>query len=392
MKRANGKGTLYRRKGSPVWYTRILIGGKWVRKSTGKKKRSEAAKVLDEYAVGSDLPDTARLAAVEAILKANRPKTPTFDEAWDLYTRHPKNVDQSEGAQENDLGRWRVFTRWIGGYRGGDRCRINQDAAHPDVERIGDVTQDIATEFVTWAKASASPSTVNRYIRVCRRVWEFAKAEQNPWREFPFIRGEAHKRRRLTQEELKRLIESATGEMRTLFVIGAYTGLRLGDAAHVTWEQVDAANGVIRLRPHKTVYSSGTWVRLPLHRVLAEALGQPKRDGYILPEMASWPQWKLSNAVQAHFEVCGLGESVKTEGYKRRTAVVGFHSLRSTFVSMMVEAGVPLAIVRALVGHVDEEITLRYYRMEEERARAEIAKLPDFTAGTLQTPEFQARG
>ena len=71
---------------------------------------------------------------------------------------------------------------------------------------------------------------------------------------------------------------------------------------------------------------------------------------------------------------------------------MGFHSLRSTFVSMMVEAGVPLAIVRALVGHVDEEITLRYYRMEEERARAEIAKLPDFTAGTLQTPEFQARG
>ena len=36
MKRANGKGTLYRRKGSLVWYTRILIGGKWVRKSTGK--------------------------------------------------------------------------------------------------------------------------------------------------------------------------------------------------------------------------------------------------------------------------------------------------------------------------------------------------------------------
>ena len=40
-----------------------------------------------------------------------------------------------------------------------------------------------------WAKKTASPSTVNRYIRVCSRVWEFAKAEQNPWLEFPFIRG-----------------------------------------------------------------------------------------------------------------------------------------------------------------------------------------------------------
>ena len=56
MKRANGKGTLYRRKGSPVWYTRILIGGKWVRKSTGKTKRSEAAKVLDGVAVGKCAP------------------------------------------------------------------------------------------------------------------------------------------------------------------------------------------------------------------------------------------------------------------------------------------------------------------------------------------------
>lgn len=380
MKRANGRGTLYQREGSPMWYTKILIGGKWVRKSTGKTDRAEAEKVLNEYAVGSDLPDDARLAAVEAILKARRSNSPTFDEAWDQYTRHPKNVDQSEGAQGIDLGRWRVFTRWIGGYQGGDRCRINQDAAHPEAQRLEDVTQDIATEFVSWAKASASPSTVNRYIRVCRRVWEFAKAEQNPWREFPFIKGEANKRRRLTLEELKRLIESATGEMRTLFVIGAYTGLRLGDAAHVTWEQVDAANGIIRLRPHKTVYSSGTWVHLPMHRVLAANLGKPKKRGFITPEMASWPQWKLSDAVQAHFEVCGLGESIKAEGYKRHTAVVGFHSLRSTFVSIMVEAGVPLAIIRALVGHVDEEITLRYYRMEEERARAEIAKLPDFTA------------
>ena len=31
-----------------------------------------------------------------------------------------------------------------------------------------------------WAKKTASPSTVNRYFRVCRRVWEFARAEQNP--------------------------------------------------------------------------------------------------------------------------------------------------------------------------------------------------------------------
>ncbi|MGN0851814.1 MAG: tyrosine-type recombinase/integrase [Kiritimatiellia bacterium] len=380
MKRTNGSGTLYRRTGSDIWYTRILIGGKWVRKSTGETDRAKAEKILDEYATGHDLPDDARLAAVEAILKARRSHSPTFAEAWDLYTRHPKNADQSQGAQGIDLGRWRVFTRWAGGYQGGDRCRINQDAAHPEVERLEDVTQDIASEFVAWARGTVSPSTVNRYIRVCRRIWDFAKAERNPWVDFPHLKTDAQKRRRLTPEELTRLIESATGEMRTLFVIGAYTGLRLGDAAHVTWEQVDAAAGIIRLRPHKTIYSAGTWVHLPMHRVLSRQLGKPKKRGYVTPEMASWPQWKLSDAAQAHFEVCGLAERRKADGYKRHTAVVGFHSLRSTFVSLMVDAGVPLAIVRALVGHVDEEITLRYYRMEEERARAEIDKLPDFTA------------
>lgn len=379
MKRANNRGTLYRRKPGGVWYTKIMIAGKWVRHSTGVTDREAAEKVLNQYAVGSDLPEVARLAAVKALIEEKRAPSATIEEAWEVYIRHPKNANQTAAAQEVDGGRYRAFVRWLHGYDGGPRCRINCPPSFPQAEKIGDVTPEIATAFVTWAKAHSSPATVNKYVRVLRRVWEFNRARENPWADFAKIAENAHQKRAFGIEELQKIVGQASGELRTLFVIGAYTGARLGDCAKFTWDRVDADRGIIRLRPHKTQYSSGIWIEFPMHPALAAALGRPKKRGYILPTLATLPEWKLSDTVQGHLAACGFGESVKLETHRRRTAITGFHSLRSTFVSLMADFGAPLAMVQALVGHVSAEMTMRYYRQDLERSRIEIAKLPDFT-------------
>jgi len=48
-------------------------------------------------------------------------------------------------------------------------------------------------------------------------------------------RAAPNSRRELTIEELRRVCNAATGELRTLLAIGTYTGLRLGDAATLRW-------------------------------------------------------------------------------------------------------------------------------------------------------------
>ena len=85
--------------------------------------------------------------------------------------------------------------------------------------------------------------------------------------------------------------------------------------------------------------------------------------------------WKVSAAVQAHFRECGLEDPVKHDDYNKASSVVGFHSLRSTFITRLGEAGVPLPVVRDMVGHVSEEMTMRYFRSDDAMAKRAIEAL-----------------
>lgn len=157
--------------------------------------------------------------------------------------------------------------------------------------------------------------------------------------------------------------------MRTLFILGAYTGMRLGDCQRFRWEMVAGSRLMVRTSKTKRLAA------IPIHPTLAAALGPVKKKGYLMPELAAWPEWKMSEAVQRHFIDCGFEPPVERAGYKRKMGVVGFHSMRSTFITRLGEAGVPLAVVREMVGHVSEEMSQRYFRADAEMAAKAIAAL-----------------
>ena len=95
-----------------------------------------------------------------------------------------------------------------------------------------------------------------------------------------------HVRRELTVEELTRVCGKLEGEMRLLFALGIYTGLRLGDCATMEWGKIDLARGFLQTNPHKT---SKTLVRIPLHPTLAGMLSEiPSNEhtGFVLKEIA----------------------------------------------------------------------------------------------------------
>ena len=151
----------------------------------------------------------------------------------------------------------------------------------------------------------------------------------------------------------------------------------MSDCAAVRWEDFSKDLSVLRIKPHKTKDSSGVLVSLPVHHALKEILKSDKgnRKGYLSPFYAAAPRWRLSKDAMGVFEKCGLLESAKMEGYRHSVPVVGFHSFRASFVTAMCEAGAPLAMVQAIVGHVSAEITQMYYRADTERARAYLEKL-----------------
>ena len=351
-RRANGAGTLYRRNG--WFYAQIKVGASVMRKALDTRDKREAVRRLDALAAGFDLGDEERLAALAVRLK---PKTArrSFDEAWAAYIAAPENVAQSVRARGEDTSIWKSFRVFL----------ERQSVAY----LLDDVTENLASDYFLSISARFTPSTINRHLRVLNRIWRINRVEPNPWSSFRRLTVVPVQRRALSKAEVDLLISKADGELRTLFILGVYTGLRLGDCQRFRWESV--AGDRIMVRTSKTKRLAA----IPIHPLLKEAMGEPKKEGYLLPELAAMPIWSLTYRVQRLFAACGFETRQKRATGARSAVVVGFHSLRSTFITRLGEAGVPLAVVREMVGHVSEEMSQRYFRADDDMAAKAIAAL-----------------
>ena len=87
------------------------------------------------------------------------------------------------------------------------------------------------------------------------------------------------------------MLAAATGELRVLFAVGAYTGLRLGDCATLRWDAVDMAARTLTVTPRKTARRRMALpVTISLHPSLHAVLGetpQGMRHGAVMPQTAS---------------------------------------------------------------------------------------------------------
>ena len=182
--------------------------------------------------------------------------------------------------------------------------------------------------------------------------------------------------RAFKDEELRRVLAGASGELRTLLMVGAYTGLRISDAATLRWESVSPDMATIALMPRKTAHSSGVMVTIPVHPALRACLGRHGGAGYIMPAFAARTPSVRCDVVQRHLQRCGIETSERRDGYRYRVVVYGFHSLRATFVTRLADMGMPLAQIQGMVGHVSPRMTMHYYRADAEAARGALERLP----------------
>jgi integrase len=147
--------------------------------------------------------------------------------------------------------------------------------------------------------------------------------------------------------------------------------------------------GVVSLVPRKTAHGGkGKRVSIPIHPALAAVLAEtpPRgRRGFVMPDIAAQYEASSANfskAVQAVFHKCGIETAAKGGGGRGRVEV-GFHSLRHTFVSLSANAGTPLAVVQAIVGHSNPAMTRHYYHESDEALQKAVAALPDVTRPAL---------
>ena len=401
--RAKGAGTLERH--GRTWRAVWRVDGVTYRRSTGTADKREAEKRLAEFVApyrlaseaGADA-KAAKMAGREGMgatakaladaAKAKRAEAGRLSvpiaKAWAAFNASLSRKAVSESTARTYEGRWECFAAWMKKNR-------------PNAAGLADVDADTAEAFMRYVKGQFSPKTFNDYRALLLMVWKVLDKPAgldgaNPWKEIATLDKETHVRRDLTVEELARVVGPLEGEERALFAIGIYSGLRLGDAVMLDWGAVDLVRGFIQWKPRKTA-KHGTLVRIPLFPALASILAEtPKRDrkGAILPELAAEYRHCRQNTgrrVQRVFEAAGI-ETQSETGRGRKAVEVGFHSLRHTFVSLCANAGVPLHIVQAIVGHTNAAMTAHYFHVSDAALQGAVAVLPDvFTPAALPAPQ-----
>lgn len=391
--RKKGEGSLILR--GRIYWARWRIGGKQYRRSTGQTSKAKAEEVLRDYIapfrLGSELRTleaiSARVEGVKAEVRKHTESLPTLavSKAWDAYCASPDRPDTGAATMGMYASQFARFARWL-------------ESTHSEVLECRHVTRQITAEFATHLGAELSANSYNKYMVLLKRVWSVLsddiKADENPWLKIRMKTDTPHSRRELTVDELTAVFTSVDGELRTLFAIGIYTGLRLGDAVSLAWSNVDLVRELISVVPSKTKKSRKPVV-VPIHPALMAILSEiptKARRGAIMPELAALyisDDTTLSDKVQEAFQRCGIETTSKASDDSRAAVDVGFHSLRHTFVSLSANAGAPLAFVQAIVGHSNPAMTRHYYHESNDALKLVVAGLPDVTGGNVpaETPK-----
>jgi len=387
------------------FYVRWIVEGKVFSKAlrdeygqaitTHRKAEEARRKLMAPFAVASE---AEALESIVGKLEGRRGELARLEDqqnpplplaqAWSEFVASPRRPDTGPATLVIYEYQFTKFVNWM-------------QEKHPDLLAMRDVTREIAEDYTTVLNRNKpSPNTYNKHLNVLTMVYRVledkAKLTDNPWERIQRRRLAPQSRRELTIEELKKVCQEATGELRLLFALGIYTGLREGDCATLRWGEVDLVRGIIRRVPNKTARRSPKPVIVPIHPVLQGMLAETapeKRVDYVLPDTAEEylkQRSELVRRIQEHFASCGIrvhkpgtgsdkrkARRAKIDPSERRAVVeVGFHSLRHTFVSLCRESNAPLAVVESLVGHSNPAMTRHYTHVGEIAASRAVAALP----------------
>jgi integrase len=243
-----------------------------------------------------------------------------------------------------------------------------------------------------------APATVNHYIIALRGFGRWLmrtrRVTANPFETLaavPTATDVRRRRRALSDDELRRLLETTRASTRTiggltgpdryaLYLVAASTGIRARALAGLTPRAFDLDAGTVTV-PAKLSKNRKTHT-VPLRDDVAAMLRE-----YLASKTADTPIWSgswHSTCVAAKM----LRDDLRDAGIPYRVETpdgpthVDFHALRHTFLTALGRAGVELRTAQLLAGHSSPTITARYSHRSLADLADAVRKLPSLTGDT----------
>jgi integrase len=197
-------------------------------------------------------------------------------------------------------------------------------------------------------------------------VWRLGTGE-NPCKGVAFPIPNNARQRFLNQEEAVRLLKALrqrSPQVARIATMSLYGGLRLGEVLGLTWSNVDLKNGIIMVQDTKNSESRPIFITEPIRQVLYE-VGSGEPDELLFKSKTGNPVQWLSKSFAATVNELKLNEGISDPRER-----VSFHTLRHTYASWAVMAGVPLYVVGKALGHRTLTMTARYSHLAPDSHRA----------------------
>ncbi len=188
-------------------------------------------------------------------------------------------------------------------------------------------------------------------------------------------------RRAFTPEECERLLLAAPPDRRLIYAVALASGLRANEIRSLRVMDLDVVNKGLHLSENWTKNRRGGFQPLPLD--LVDQLAQSARGKDVAAPL-------LFNASRRDFTRL-MDDDLKAADIKKRGpgGVVCFHSLRHSFINILLEQGAGAKEVQDLARHQTLSMTMNHYAKSSMKRKRELAeKLGE----TINIPELPITG
>jgi integrase/recombinase XerD len=166
----------------------------------------------------------------------------------------------------------------------------------------------------------------------------------------------------LSRDEVQRLFAVVTNlKQRALFMVAYDAGLRLSELINLRLEDIDSGRMVLRIRQGKGKKDRYARLTPGLLELLREYWREFRPENLLFPGATANKRYDLATPGQLLKKVC------RKAGIQKR---VSMHTLRHSFATHLLEAGVNLRVIQQMLGHDKIQTTALYTHISLEELRA----------------------
>ncbi len=241
---------------------------------------------------------------------------------------------------------------------------------------MNEISFNLAERFIvrTYSKA---PYAASQYLRTLKaaftRAMEWGYISQNPFGKVKIPRLPRLLPVFIDQAEFQRILDKTeTQDFKDIFMTAFHTGMRRGEILNLRWESIDLAAQTAKVE--STQSFSTKWKKeriIPLNRTVIELLTRRNSaltsapTGFVFPTDRGLPY--NGEFVGKKFKMAVRASGVNTK--------VHFHTLRHSFASNLVQKGVPILIVKELLGHEKLSTTQIYAHVRQKDLADAVSNL-----------------